>query len=30
MRFDARQTDRAVGAMLGAAVGDALGVPYEY
>jgi ADP-ribosylglycohydrolase len=30
MRLDARQTDRAAGALLGAAVGDALGVPYEY
>jgi len=30
MRLDARQLDRAVGALLGAAAGDALGVPYEY
>jgi ADP-ribosyl-[dinitrogen reductase] hydrolase len=30
MRLTAVQTDRAVGALLGAAVGDALGVPYEY
>lgn len=30
MRLDARRTDRAVGALLGGAVGDALGVPYEY
>ena len=29
MRLDAKQTDRAVGALLGAAAGDALGVPYE-
>jgi len=29
MRLDARQLDRAVGALLGAAAGDALGVPYE-
>lgn len=28
--LDSRQTDRAVGALLGAAAGDALGVPYEY
>jgi len=30
MRLTAKQTDRAVGALLGAAAGDALGVPYEY
>jgi ADP-ribosyl-[dinitrogen reductase] hydrolase len=30
MRLTPQQTDRAVGALLGAAVGDALGVPYEY
>jgi len=29
MRLNARQLDRAVGALLGAAAGDALGVPYE-
>jgi len=29
-RLTADQTDRAVGALLGTAVGDALGVPYEY
>ncbi|MCA1720659.1 MAG: ADP-ribosylglycohydrolase family protein [Actinobacteria bacterium] len=28
--MDSKQTDRAVGALLGAAAGDALGVPYEY
>ena len=28
--LSARQTDRAVGAVVGAAAGDALGVPYEY
>jgi len=26
----ARESDRAVGALLAAAAGDALGVPYEY
>ncbi len=30
MRLTSQQTDRAVGSLLGAAVGDALGVPYEY
>lgn len=30
MHLDSRQTDRAVGAVLGAAAGDALGVPYEF
>jgi ADP-ribosyl-[dinitrogen reductase] hydrolase len=30
MRLETRQLDRAVGALLGAAAGDALGVPYEY
>jgi len=30
MHLDAQQTDRAAGALLGAAAGDALGVPYEY
>ncbi len=30
MRLNSKQNDRAVGALLGAAVGDALGVPYEY
>jgi ADP-ribosyl-[dinitrogen reductase] hydrolase len=30
MRLDALQTDRAVGVLLGSAVGDALGVPYEH
>jgi ADP-ribosyl-[dinitrogen reductase] hydrolase len=30
MQLDHKQTDRAVGALLGAAAGDALGVPYEY
>lgn len=30
MKLDAKQADRAVGALLGTAVGDALGVPYEY
>ncbi|MEU1533998.1 ADP-ribosylglycohydrolase family protein [Streptomyces fagopyri] len=29
-RLDARATDRAAGVLLGAAVGDALGVPYEF
>ncbi|MEU5591493.1 ADP-ribosylglycohydrolase family protein [Streptomyces sp. NPDC020298] len=29
-RLDARGTDRAAGVLLGAAVGDALGVPYEF
>ncbi len=29
MRFDAKTLDRATGALLGAAAGDALGVPYE-
>ncbi|WP_222426587.1 ADP-ribosylglycohydrolase family protein [Amycolatopsis rhizosphaerae] len=29
-RLNARQADRAAGALLGAAVADALGVPYEY
>ncbi|MFG2470129.1 ADP-ribosylglycohydrolase family protein [Streptomyces canus] len=29
-RLDARRTDRAAGVLLGAAVGDALGVPYEF
>ena len=30
MRLDAKPADRAVGALLGAAAGDALGVPYEF
>lgn len=30
IRLAAKQSDRAVGALLGAAAGDALGVPYEY
>lgn len=30
MRLGAKQSDRAVGALVGAAAGDALGVPYEY
>jgi ADP-ribosyl-[dinitrogen reductase] hydrolase len=30
MHLTPQQTDRAVGSLLGAAVGDALGVPYEY
>jgi len=30
MRLTAKQCDRAVGALLAAAAGDALGVPYEY
>lgn len=30
MRLDAKQSDRAVGALLGAAAGDALGVHYEF
>ena len=30
MRLDARQLDRAVGAVTGSAAGDALGVPYEF
>lgn len=30
MALTARQTDRAVGALLASAAGDALGVPYEY
>ncbi|GAA5066577.1 ADP-ribosylglycohydrolase family protein [Streptomyces similanensis] len=29
-RLDARRTDRAAGVLLGAGVGDALGVPYEF
>ncbi|MEU9247115.1 ADP-ribosylglycohydrolase family protein [Streptomyces sp. NPDC048385] len=29
-RLDARGADRAAGVLLGAAVGDALGVPYEF
>ncbi|MGW2788234.1 ADP-ribosylglycohydrolase family protein, partial [Streptomyces populi] len=29
-RLDTRATDRAAGVLLGAAVGDALGVPYEF
>jgi ADP-ribosylglycohydrolase len=29
-RLDAQSTDRAAGVLLGAAVGDALGVPYEF
>ena len=29
-RLTSKQTDRAVGALLGSAAGDALGVPYEY
>ncbi|GHD87285.1 ADP-ribosylglycohydrolase family protein [Streptomyces naganishii] len=29
-RLDARATDRAAGVLLGAAAGDALGVPYEF
>ncbi|MFF3561421.1 ADP-ribosylglycohydrolase family protein [Streptomyces sp. NPDC002574] len=29
-RLDARASDRAAGVLLGAAVGDALGVPYEF
>jgi hypothetical protein len=28
--LDAAATDRAAGALLGAACGDALGVPYEF
>jgi ADP-ribosyl-[dinitrogen reductase] hydrolase len=30
LRLTSKQNDRAVGALVGAAVGDALGVPYEY
>jgi ADP-ribosylglycohydrolase len=30
MRLDAKTMDRAVGALLGTAAGDALGVPYEF
>ncbi|MEV6872238.1 ADP-ribosylglycohydrolase family protein [Amycolatopsis sp. NPDC051128] len=30
MGLNAKQLDRAVGALVGAAAGDALGVPYEY
>ncbi len=30
MHLDTKQHDRAVGALLGAAAGDALGVPYEF
>lgn len=30
MRLGAKQADRAVGVLLGAAAGDALGVPYEF
>lgn len=30
MQLNAKQSDRAVGALLGAAAGDALGVPYEF
>lgn len=30
MRLDSKQTDRAVGVLVGQAAGDALGVPYEY
>lgn len=30
MRLTSKQADRAVGVLLGQAVGDALGVPYEY
>jgi ADP-ribosylglycohydrolase len=30
LRLDVRGTDRAAGVLLGAAVGDALGVPYEF
>lgn len=30
MRLSSQQDDRAVGALLGAAAGDALGVPYEF
>ncbi len=30
MHLSAKQTDRAVGAFVGAAAGDALGVPYEF
>ena len=30
MHLDSKQTDRAVGALVGQAAGDALGVPYEF
>jgi len=30
VRLNSRQNDRAVGALIGAAAGDALGVPYEF
>jgi ADP-ribosylglycohydrolase len=30
MRLDSKQTDRAVGVLVGQATGDALGVPYEF
>ena len=30
MKVDSKQTDRAVGVLVGQAAGDALGVPYEY
>lgn len=30
MKLDTAQTDRAAGVLLGQAVGDALGVPYEF
>ena len=30
MRLDSKQVDRAVGVLVGQAVGDALGVPYEF
>ena len=30
VRLDAKQTDRVIGALLGAAAGDALGVSYEF
>src|SRR3954449_250435 len=30
MNFEPKQVDRAAGALLGAAAGDALGVPYEF
>ena len=30
MRLDSKQTDRAVGTLVGQAAGDALGVPYEF
>ena len=30
MKLSAEQSDRAAGVLLGAACGDALGVPYEF